>query len=59
MKQVAKALSITQRKHCKNHLRICKHRETKHCPKILMKNFDHKRYNEWYGSHQCAQNTKT
>jgi hypothetical protein len=58
MKQMAKVLRITQRKHHKSHLKLYKHNETRHHPKILMKNFSHKQFNQWYGSQQCAQNTK-
>jgi hypothetical protein len=35
-KQGAWALGVTQQKHRKSHLKICNHRETKYCPKILM-----------------------
>jgi len=51
-------LSITQWEHCKNRLRIYKHKKIRYCFKILMKNLNYKGFNKWSKSHQCTQNTK-
>jgi len=58
-KQVTRMLGITQRKDYKSHLKICKHKETKYRPEILMENLSYKQLNKWCGSHWCIQNMKT
>jgi hypothetical protein len=59
MKQiVVTTLGIAQWKHHESYLRICKHRETRYHPKILMKSLSHKWLNKLFRSHWCAQNTK-
>jgi hypothetical protein len=54
IKQVAQVLGISQREHCKSHLRICKHRNIRYCPKIFMESLN-KQFNEWCGFHRCTQ----
>jgi len=51
MKQITKELGIAQRERYKSYLRIYKHKEIKYRPKILTKNFSHKQFNKWSGSH--------
>jgi hypothetical protein len=58
MKQVAWALNVTQWKHHKNCMKICKDKGTRYHPKILMENLNHKWLNKWCGFHWCNQNTK-
>jgi hypothetical protein len=58
-KQVAWVLGVTQWKHCKSLMRICKHRATRYRLEILMESLNHKWFNKWCGSHQCTQNIKT
>jgi len=59
MEQVTKVFGIIQQERHKNHLKIYKHKESKYHSKIFVKNLNHKWFNKWFGSHQCAQNTKT
>jgi hypothetical protein len=54
-KQVATTLGITQQEHHKSQLKICKRKEIRYLPKILMKKINHK----WSRSHWHTKNTKT
>jgi hypothetical protein len=42
MKQIAWALGVAQRKIRKSRLKICKHKETRYHPKIIMESLNHK-----------------
>jgi hypothetical protein len=48
-------LGVAQQNHHKNHMKICKHKETRYHLKILMESFKHKGFNKWCGSHLCTK----